>query len=494
MTAHARATPGVTRRTLLRTAAAASVTGLASSVPFAQTGPSANAPATALPARGEWLIRGATVLSMDTAIGDFARADVHVRNGVIVSVGKEIALSSLPPAAAVIEAGGMICMPGFIDTHWHLWTSVCRPLIRIDDPKRGYFPVTNRLGPFYTPLDSYRAVRLGLAEGLSAGATTVHNWAHNIVSPEHADAELRAMRDTGVRGRFAYGPAQGMPDDRPMDLEGLARVRREWMPKNNTSADGLLTLGINARNVGTDPNPLRGNVPLEIVRAEWGAARAMGLPITLHTSGPSPVKFLEDAGLLGPDVQLVHPLLTTAEERVILRNRGVSYSISPLGESRRPAAAGVIQLGELLEAGVKVSLSMDHTGSYSVDYFGCMRLLYNLHQHRIGPKFRLTAQRLVQMATLDGAVDLGIADRTGSLTPGKRADLILVRTTDINMAPAGDPYEALVSFAQPRNVDSVFVDGRLLWRNNRFTALDHARVLSEAAEAAAALSARAKWP
>jgi cytosine/adenosine deaminase-related metal-dependent hydrolase len=101
---------------------------------------------------------------------------------------------------------------------------------------------------------------------------------------------------------------------------------------------------------------------------------------------------------------------------------------------------------------------------------------------------------MVQLATLDGAVDLGIADRTGSLTPGKRADLILVRTGDINMSPAGDPYEALVSLAQPGNVDTVIVDGRILRRAGRFTALDHPKIVQDAREAAMALRAKANWP
>ena len=193
-------------------------------------------------------------------------------------------------------------------------------------------------------------------------------------------------------------------------------------------------------------------------------------------------------------MQFIHPLLTTAEERQILKERGCSYSTSPVGESGRPASAGVIQLGELLEAGVKVSLSTDHIGSFNCDPFGAMRMLYNLHQHRIGQRVPLTTKRLVQLATLDGAVDLGVADRTGSLTPGKRADIILVRTSDINMAPMGDPYEALVMLAQPRNVDTVIADGRILRRAGQFTALDHAEVLKEAAETAAALRARANWP
>ncbi len=98
-----------------------------------------------------------------------------------------------------------------------------------------------------------------------------------------------------------------------------------------------------------------------------------------------------------------------------------------------------------------------------------MRILFALHQHRIGNKIPLTVKRLVQLATLDGAVDLGIAEKTGSLTPGKRADIILVRTTDINMTPVGDPYEALVSLAQPTNVDTVIVDGRILRQSGKFT-------------------------
>ena len=123
-----------------------------------------------------------------------------------------------------------------------------------------------------------------------------------------------------------------------------------------------------------------------------------------------------------------------------------------------------------------------------------MRLLYNLHQHRMGNQVPVTAKRMVQLATIDGAVDLGIAQQTGSLTPGKRADIILVRTTDINMAPYNnDPYETLVSFAQPRNVDTVMVDGRILRRGGEFTALNHVEVVKRAAESAAALLTRAGW-
>jgi cytosine/adenosine deaminase-related metal-dependent hydrolase len=479
----------ISRRTMLEGATALGALAAASGELLAQqpAARSAGGAPAPLPARREFVIRGATVLTMDPNIGDLAAGDVHVRDGAIVAVGQRIELAG----TETIDGHGMICMPGFVDTHWHLWTSLLRPFVRADVNELGYFPVSNRLGQLYAPEDSHRSVLLGLAEALSAGVTTVHNWAHNVRSPDHADAELSAMRDAGIRGRFAYGPAQGMPDDQPMDLPGLARVKRAW-----ASDDGLLTLGICSRNIGAMSigGATRGTLTIEMAKRDWGGARDLGLPITLHTSGPSPIRQLEEAGLLGPDLQLVHPLLTTPEERAILKARGVSYSCAPVGEARRPARLGVTQLGELLEAGVKTSLSTDHTTNYNCDPFVAMRILFALHQHRIGDKIPVTVKRLVQLATLDGAVDLGIAHKTGSLTPGKRADIILVRTTDINMTPVGDPYEALVSLAQPVNVDTVIVDGRILRQSGKFTALDHAKVVSEAREAGAGLRSKAGWP
>src|SRR5947207_13627669 len=368
----------ISRRMVLKGAISFAVVGTASGELLGQAAVSRSAasPGAPLPPRNECLIRGASVLTMDPSIGDFGTGDVHVRDGTIIAVGPRVDL----PNVQIIEGRGMICMPGFIDTHWHLWTSLFRPFVRADVNALGYFPVSNRLGQLFTPEDSYRSVMLGIAEALSAGVTTVHNWAHNVRSPDHADAELSAMRDASIRGRFAYGPAQGMPDDQPMDLAGVARVKRDWMP-----GDGLLTLGINSRGIGAMSigGAARGTITIDMAKREWGGARALGLPITMHTSGPSPIKQMEEAGLLGPDVQLVHPLLTTPDEPTILKARGVSYSTAPVGEARRPSSVGVIQLGELLEAGVKVSLSTDHTTNYNCDPFVGMRILFALHQHRI---------------------------------------------------------------------------------------------------------------
>jgi cytosine/adenosine deaminase-related metal-dependent hydrolase len=143
---------------------------------------------------------------------------------------------------------------------------------------------------------------------------------------------------------------------------------------------------------------------------------------------------------------------------------------------------------------VRVSLSIDHTTTYDCDCFNCMRMMYTQNVHRVRTtKFPIPTKRAVQMATIEGARDLGIADKTGSLTPGKRADMILVRTTDTNMTPMGDPYDALVQLAQPGNVDTVIVDGRIVRQNGKFTALDQEGILRDATQAVAALKTRAKW-
>jgi 5-methylthioadenosine/S-adenosylhomocysteine deaminase len=470
---------GIDRRTILTGSTALGAAGLLPGRVMAQ----ANAPVAqstgSLPARGEFVVRGAHVLSMDEKIGDLPSGDVHVRDGAIVAV----AVSVNAPGAQVIEGKGMICMPGFVDTHWHHWTTFLRPVMRADNPKRTYFPVTFGLGLHYTPEDSYRSVRLGLAQSIAAGVTTTHNWAHNVRSPAHADAEVKAMRDIGIRGRFAYGPALGMPNDKPMDLADIARLKRD------IGKDAMISLGICSRNIDGN-NKSRGAIDGEMAKKEWGAARDLGLPITLHTSGSASIQLLAKENLLGPDVQLVHPLNTNAADWEVLAKHGTHYSTSPLGEAGR---SGEMQFIEMMQAGVLVSMSIDNVTAERCDCFACMHMLQAVNKHRTGGKFKLTTKRLVQLATIDGAKDLGLADMTGSLTPGKRADLILVRTDGSNMGSIGDPYDGLVQLAQPADVDTVVVDGRIMRRGGKFTALDYELVLHEAADALAGLKARAKW-
>src|SRR4051794_31914715 len=162
----------LSRRRLLRGATALTTVALAPKRLLAQPARNAAAPPAPLPPRGELLIRGATVLTMDPAVPDLVGGDVHVRDGAIVAVAQKIEA----PTAQVIDGAGMICIPGFIDTHFHMWTSVFRLFVRADVAALGYFPVTGGLGPLMAAEDSYRAVRLGAIDALAGGITTVHNW------------------------------------------------------------------------------------------------------------------------------------------------------------------------------------------------------------------------------------------------------------------------------------------------------------------------------
>ena len=464
--------PGLTRRQLLGTAIAAGASSVA-----AHPAAAAN-----LPQRGEFVVRNAHVLTMDATIGDLAHGDVHVREGAIVAVGADLPA----PNARTIDGRDMIALPGLIDTHNHLWNATCRSAV-MEGPQHGYFPTVLALGKQYTPEDTYHGVRLACAELIYSGVTTVHDWAHNIRSPAHADADVRALIDCGIRGRFSYGTFQGGPTpDDTMDIADLERMYRDWSAFAN---EGLLSLGMASRSVSTSA---RGAVSMQAIHRDWAAARALKLPITLHTGGPGILELLERERLLGSDVQLINTSSWDDADRARIVKAGAHVSITPHSEMRYSYA--LPQLVELLKLGFKVSLAMDTAPvAGSGDMFQAMRLMMDTQFVRTRDPMSITARQVLEMATINGAIDLGIADRTGSLTPGKRADLILVRTTDLNMAPLGDPVTAIVRSAQPYNVDTVVVDGRILKQAGRLTALDPGEIVANATASLAALKRRANW-
>ena len=201
------------------------------------------------------------------------------------------------------------------------------------------------------------------------------------------------------------------------------------------------------------------------------------------------VRALHAEGMLGPDTQLIHMLYTDDTERGLVTEAGASVTVSPWTEMM--IGYGIPPVHELVTAGVLVNLSVDTVAlSGTADMFSIMRVVINLAHGQAEAEFGLTARRVLQMATIDGARGLGLADVTGSLTPGKRADLIMVRAGAVNIAPFTDPPLMTVLAAQPANVDTVVVDGRILKRDGRLTALDPGQVVAEANASLAALLAR----
>jgi cytosine/adenosine deaminase-related metal-dependent hydrolase len=435
----------------------------------------------ALPARGEILLRGGQVLTMDPSRGDLATGDVHVRDGAIVAVGPSLQA----PGAEVLDCTDRIVLPGFVDTHWHLWCTQLRMAIRADDPQQGYFPTTLRVGRFCTPEDAATGVRLGVAEGLLSGITTVHDWSHNTVTPAHADAEIAALQGMGIRARFSYGTPQGLAADRPMDLGDLARVQRQY----GTSA--MLGIGACLRTPGLPG--ARGAIPVGLFRTEMEAIQRLGLPMTIHCGPRGLVGLMAQNDLLGPDMLMVHPQGMTPEELAATGRARSPWSIAPVIEMSYSAVrSGIILYDELSRMDVPLGLSIDASAATNADYFNVMRALMWSDWQRNGAPQRLKPKRLVELATIEGAKLMGLGDTVGSLVPGKRADIVTVRKTDLNMAPVGDPYYALVFQGQPANVETVLVDGRVLVRQGRHTAVDAPRLVREAAASAQGILDRAR--
>jgi cytosine/adenosine deaminase-related metal-dependent hydrolase len=437
-----------------------------------------------LPVRGEFVVRDAYVMTMDAA-GDLPGADVYVRNGEIAAVGVGVAA----PGAQALDGRGMIVLPGLVETHWHMWNTLLRSMAG-DRKEHGYFPTARTLGEKYTANDNYQGTRLSAAEAIFSGVTTVHDWSHNIRGPEYADADLRALRESGIRARFSYGAAQGQSTDVPINTTDVERLHRNWKEYSN---EGLLTLGLAWRGVSTSAT---GAISAQAWRRDFDAARGLGIPISVHAANrrttAGAIEVFAREKVLGKDLQVIHAIWVSPAEIRALADAGTSVSLSPYTELR--IGFGLPKTGEFLAAGIPVGLSVDTTTlSGNADMFAVMKAIQNVENVRAEDEFKLPARRVLELGTIEGARSLGLADRVGSLRPGKRADLILVNTRDVNLGVFTDPAHMLVEAAQPFNVDTVVVDGRILKRRGRLTAVDSEQVVSEASSALTALRKRAGW-
>jgi len=225
-------------------------------------------------------------------------------------------------------------------------------------------------------------------------------------------------------------------------------------------------------------------------------ARRLGLPVSVHLNNSRAraggIARVAKDGLLGPDLQAIHAVWVTPDEVRALADARAAVSLSPYTELR--IGFGVPPTSTFLQAGIPLGLSVDTTAlSGNADMFGIMKVTQNAENARTENEFQLPARRVLELATIEGARSMGMGDRIGSLTAGKRADLIMVDTRAINLGVFTDPAHLLVEAAQPANVDTVMVDGRLLKRGGRLTAVDPGRVVGEARQSLAALRKRANW-
>jgi cytosine/adenosine deaminase-related metal-dependent hydrolase len=474
----------VCRRSFIRGAAAlgaAGATGLFSSSLTAQER-LGNTGSARLPARGEFTIANAYVMTMDSGLGDIADGSVHVRNGEIVAVGKDVG-----GGGDKIDGTGMIVMPGLVETHWHMWNTLFRSFAG-DRPEDGYFPTVARFGQQMTPDDSFASTRLSAAEAINSGMTFVHSWCHNVRSTAHAEADIRALAETGIRARHSCGWPQGLPDTQSADQGPIESLARDWKSWSN---EGLITLGMAWRGQFR-----AGPIKPEVYQPEFDNARKLGLPITVHVASArkavNQIEPLYKAKLMGKDVQLIHTLSASAAELDMIRESGAAVSVSPGSELR--IGYGYPQISEMLAKGIPLGISIDTSAlTGSSNLFGVLKLARDSENAKVESEFKMTARKALELGTIEGARSMGIDDKTGSLRPGKRADLIAISPNALNMAVVTDPAHLVLEATTPENVDTVVVDGRILKRGGKLTALDTSQVIAGARAALAGVRERAKW-
>ncbi|WP_031481138.1 amidohydrolase family protein [Streptomyces bicolor] len=427
------------------------------------------------------LLRAGHVLSMDPGIGDLPQGDVLIEDGRITAVEREISAD-----AEVLDMTGRIVIPGFVDTHRHTWEASIRnvaPDATLDD----YFvDILDTFAPLYTPEDVYAANLAGSLECLNAGITTLVDWSHINNTPEHPDAAIQGLAESGIRAQYAYGSANTSLADYWFESkiaipgDDVRRIRGKYF----ASDDGLLTMALATRGPGFCVN--------DVVTAEWALARDLDIPITVHVAMGrlagrfGMVRQLHDLGLLGADTTYIHCCYFHEDEWRMVADSGGTVSIAPQVEAQM--GHGWPPVMKAIEYGLRPSLSIDVVTTVPGDMFTQIRAAFGAERARVNadcwkanlpvPETMLTARQMLEIATRNGAHVAGLEDRTGSLTPGKRADVVAIDATALNVAPVHDAAAAVTLSADVSNVDTVIVDGVIHKRDGRLVAdVDRARRL-----------------
>jgi cytosine/adenosine deaminase-related metal-dependent hydrolase len=415
------------------------------------------------------LLKGGCVLSLDPGVGDFETADVLIDGATIAEVGPDLSAE-----AEVIDASGMIVMPGFVDTHRHMWQGALRNILpngRLSDYTRD---ITGTARGVFRPEDAHIGDLVSALGAINAGVTTLLDWSHIGSSAEHTDAAIEGLRESGVRAVYAYG--SGAPGPQNRFPEDIRRLRAQHF----ASDDQLLTLALAAAGP-----------------AQWAAARDVGAPITIHAGGS--LAGMADA--MGPDVTYIH--CTGLDERSwqLIAKTGGTVSIACPIEMKM--GHGVPPIQEALDHGIRPSLSVDVETEMPGELFTQMRAVLTLQRMLLLSRERagetglpelLTVRDVIELATIQGARANHLDGKIGTLTPGKQADIILLQREAINVLPVNNVYGAIVLGMDTSNVDTVFIGGRLRKRQGRLVDVDLDRVSRLARASRDYVVSAAGWP
>jgi 5-methylthioadenosine/S-adenosylhomocysteine deaminase len=421
------------------------------------------------------LLRGGTVLTMDEQRTVLRDADVLVADQRIAAVGPSV---DAPPDAVEIDAAGGIVMPGMIDTHRHMWQTAMRGY-GADWTLTQYFVwYYLSYGKVFRPEDIYAGNLLSAIESLDAGVTTTVDWSHGLQTVEHADAAVDALE--AVPGRFvlAYGNIQAGP------WEWSTRPEfKDFVSRRISSGNDMLGFQM-AFDVTGDPEFPE--------RAAFEVARELGAPVTTHAgvwgaTSDDGVRLMHENGFATSETIYVHATSLGADSYQRIAATGGTVSVAT--ESEQSCGQGYPPSWVLRTHDIPVALSMDTSVWMSGDLFSAMRATLgadrsreHLEAHAKGntiTNHHLRAEQVVEWATRGGAKALGLDDVVGSIEPGKKADIVLIKNDDSPaMFPLLNPYGQVVFQAQRADVDTVIVNGRIVKRDHRLVDIDLERARS----------------
>jgi 5-methylthioadenosine/S-adenosylhomocysteine deaminase len=391
------------------------------------------------------LLKGGVIVSMDPKVGDFVKGDLLIQGKKIAAVG-----ANLPATGEVIDASDTILIPGFVDCHRHSWEGVLRRIIPNGDIGK-YMATTHQFFALhYRPHDVYVGNLVTALGCIDAGITCIIDNSHNSRSSAHSDAAIQALFDSGIRAVHASGaPQAGNWDHQwPQDL---TRIRKQFF----SSDDQLVTLRMFS---GLD-------------RANWALARRLGLRITSEFTGAAGAPLMEqfwDEKLLGPDVTYNHCNALPDSTWQRIRESGGKVDVCPRSDPQYALGEGIPAFQKALDHGVRPGLSVDNEVSYGTDMFTEMRVVFNIQRAfaanrkfngDANPPKPVNVRDVLECATVNGADCAGLLDKCGTLTPGKEADVVMIRTDDINLYPSNNAIGTVVAAADTKNVDTVIIGG-----------------------------------
>jgi 5-methylthioadenosine/S-adenosylhomocysteine deaminase len=442
-------------------------------------------PSTAPPAdgNGRTVLKGGTILSMDPAVGDLVSGDVLIAGTKIVDVG-----SDLRADGTHIDCTGCIVIPGFVNSHIHMFQTALRGYWA-DALAPDYFSQSREgndaIFHKYLPDDVYVGELAGALECLDAGITTAVDTSQCSYTPAHADAAIRGLRESGMRAVYAFSPTTGDNIAAP-DYAYPADLRR--LHGAFTNNDDLVTLALGS--------PLNAE--------NWALARELGVPIFTHVNNTEAGANLEElgrAGLMGEDNTYIHCNSLRDSTWTRIAATGGKVSLSNVVE--QTLHCGLPGLQPALDNGIQPSFSTDAVTLGPTDFFAQMKAAYALQRSRIqeaqaaGPQPLppvVSTRDILEWATIGGAHAAHLASKVGSLTPGKEADVVVLRTDTWNSAPLNSATGTVVTLMDTSNVATVLVGGKVVKRDGQLVGVDPKQLLAHLAASADGLFQRSGYP